>query len=188
MYLAIARLNHSCEPNVQQTHIPETQEEVLYACRDIAIGDEINDCYIELRNSRSKRKEELRNLFRFECQCRACMMDLESSEADDKRRERSMKLEEYLFQQVELDPSAALGIADEALKLLNNPLCLGWSARYIAGMNFSAYQIAFELGKKKRAKQYLLDAYQSFLTFQGPSSPETRRASSLLKASGHSIV
>ena len=29
MYLAIARLNHSCRPNAQQTHLPETKEEVL---------------------------------------------------------------------------------------------------------------------------------------------------------------
>ena len=36
MYCAIGRLNHSCVPNVQQTHIPETSEEVLYACRTIA--------------------------------------------------------------------------------------------------------------------------------------------------------
>jgi hypothetical protein len=35
MYLAIARLNHSCCPNAQQTHIPETKEEVhvcVYVC------------------------------------------------------------------------------------------------------------------------------------------------------------
>ena len=55
MYLAIGRLNHSCCPNAQQTHIPDTGEEVLYASRDIESGDEINDCYIELRNSKSDR-------------------------------------------------------------------------------------------------------------------------------------
>lgn len=31
MYLAIARLNHSCCPNAQQTHIPDTKEEVMGA-------------------------------------------------------------------------------------------------------------------------------------------------------------
>jgi hypothetical protein len=30
MYLAIARLNHSCRPNAQQTHLPETKEEVRH--------------------------------------------------------------------------------------------------------------------------------------------------------------
>jgi hypothetical protein len=46
MYLALARLNHSCTPNVQQTHMPDTTEEALFACRDIKRGEEINDCYI----------------------------------------------------------------------------------------------------------------------------------------------
>ena len=32
-------LNHSCVPNVQQTHVPATGEEVLYASRDIEIGE-----------------------------------------------------------------------------------------------------------------------------------------------------
>ena len=35
MYCAIGRLNHSCLPNVQQTHIPQTSEEVLHASRAI---------------------------------------------------------------------------------------------------------------------------------------------------------
>ena len=59
---AIARLNHSCCPNAQQTHIPETGEEVLYASRDIEVGEEINDCYIELRKKRSERRRELKEV------------------------------------------------------------------------------------------------------------------------------
>lgn len=65
MYCAIARLNHSCTPNVQQSHCPDTKEEVLYASRTIELGEEINDCYIELRQKKSTRRAELRNLFRF---------------------------------------------------------------------------------------------------------------------------
>lgn len=72
MYLALARLNHSCIPNVQQTHIPETGEEVLYASRTIEIGDEINDCYIDLRQSRDARRAALRDIYRFDCECEAC--------------------------------------------------------------------------------------------------------------------
>jgi hypothetical protein len=34
MYCAIARLNHSCYPNAQQTHISETGEEVRLKCSD----------------------------------------------------------------------------------------------------------------------------------------------------------
>eukprot|EP01033_Poteriospumella_lacustris_P006923 gene6923-4989_t len=67
MYLALARLNHSCCPNAQQTHIPTTTEEVLFAARDIAEGEEINDCYIDLRQNRSHRRHELQEYYRFHC-------------------------------------------------------------------------------------------------------------------------
>ena len=36
--ITCVRLNHSCTPNAQQTHIPSSGEEVLYAARDIQIG------------------------------------------------------------------------------------------------------------------------------------------------------
>jgi hypothetical protein len=72
MYLALARLNHSCYPNAQQTHIPTTTEEVLYAARDISEGEEINDCYIDLRRSREHRRQELQEYYRFDCMCAAC--------------------------------------------------------------------------------------------------------------------
>ena len=73
MYCAIGRLNHSCEPNAQQTHIPDTFVEVLYASRDIAVGDEINDCYIDLRQSTHERRVALQDIYRFHCTCKACL-------------------------------------------------------------------------------------------------------------------
>ena len=74
MYLALARLNHSCCPNVQQTHYPDTTEEYLFAVRDINIGDEINDCYIELRQSKAERRASLLEFYRFECFCPGCCL------------------------------------------------------------------------------------------------------------------
>lgn len=82
MYLALARLNHSCVPNVQQTHLPETTEEVVYASRDIAVGEEMNDCYIDLRQARSGRRKELLEYYRFFCTCAACGDGSDSSRAD----------------------------------------------------------------------------------------------------------
>lgn len=74
IYAAIARLNHSCQPNAQQTHLPETGEEVLIASRTIEIGEEICDCYIDLRQPRALRQKVLSDLFRFDCRCEACSM------------------------------------------------------------------------------------------------------------------
>ena len=38
------RLNHSCTPNAQQTHVPSSGQEVLYASRDIQIGVCVRVC------------------------------------------------------------------------------------------------------------------------------------------------
>jgi len=72
MYLALARLNHSCAPNAQQTHLPESGEEVLYATRTIELGEEINDCYIDLRQTRDQRRCALLEIYRFTCECASC--------------------------------------------------------------------------------------------------------------------
>lgn len=119
MYLAIARLNHSCCPNAQQTHIPESQEEVLYACRDIQIGEEINDCYIELRKGKQARNRELLELFRFECSCISCSFDDISSNSDDNCREKAMVLEDTMLELTNNgDPWGALNISKQLIDLL----------------------------------------------------------------------
>ena len=58
----------------QQTHYPDTTEEVLYAVRDIRKGEEINDCYIDLRQPKIKRQAELREYYRFDCLCAGCSL------------------------------------------------------------------------------------------------------------------
>ena len=119
MYLAIARLNHSCCPNAQQTHIPDSEEEVLYASRDIMIGEEINDCYIELRRGKQARNQELRELFRFECSCFSCRLDDSSITLDDKRREKAMILEDAMLELTNNgDPWEALNISKELINIL----------------------------------------------------------------------
>ena len=57
--------------------------EVLYATRDIIIGEEINDCYIELRQSRKDRRKELMSLYRFKCVCKICSINDEDKDDDD---------------------------------------------------------------------------------------------------------
>jgi hypothetical protein len=86
MYCAFARLNHSCTPNTQQSHIPQTGEEVLYASRDILCGEELNDCYIDLRQRTVDRRATLQEIYRFYCECPACVA---CESEDDARRERA---------------------------------------------------------------------------------------------------
>jgi hypothetical protein len=49
---------------------------VLHATRFIAQGDEICDCYIELRQSTADRQRDLNAYYRFTCSCTACVGSL----------------------------------------------------------------------------------------------------------------
>jgi hypothetical protein len=46
--------------------------QVVYASRDIAAGEELNDSYIELRQTTAERRKELMQLYRFHCTCPGC--------------------------------------------------------------------------------------------------------------------
>lgn len=177
MYCAIARLNHSCTPNAQQTHCPDTGEEILIASRNIEIGEEINDCYIDLRQSRADRRRQLLELYRFECNCKGCD---EHSKADDTRRVRASQLEAFTLAVAEEDPYGALDIAVELIQLLTKPECLVWSARYVAGAHLSAFQIAGAIDDTEAAEHHLRQAHKWNLLLQGDSTPDSRRTAQLL--------
>jgi hypothetical protein len=46
--------------------------QVLYATRPIKRGEELCDCYIELRQNTAERQRELNAYYRFTCSCSAC--------------------------------------------------------------------------------------------------------------------
>ena len=190
MYIAIARLNHSCTPNAQQTHIPETGEEVLYASRTIEIGEEINDCYIDLRQSTSMRKKDLLEYYRFECTCSACTL---CDARDDAKRTRAQELDERIMDAIAEDgPEMALEIAKDALRLLltddnsnsngeeeqQGPCCLRWSARFIPDAHSTVSQLAAAVGSTALARTHAQKAYDELLLLQGPRSPDTKAAAS----------
>jgi hypothetical protein len=181
MYVALARLNHSCCPNVQQTHLPHSGEEVLFACTDIEEGEEINDCYIELRRSTDERRAELQDLFRFTCLCRSCAQDEATRLQEDRMRCRALQIEDQVMELAGIDPATALQVAEGGIVMLESSAgSSSWSVRFIPSMEFSAYQIAQELGRRKCAKQHLERAHSLYLTLQGPDSPETQRSKELL--------
>ena len=193
MYLAIARLNHSCIPNVQQTHLPDTGEEVLYAVRDINIGDELNDCYIDLRQSTVLRQAALQDIYRFTCTCAACNngddgdIGAESHQyhiEDDRRRTRAAEFDDRIFEAVNEDDGGtdtALEIAYDAVRLLSAKDCLKWSVRYLADAHMSVYQLEVACGTKgNKALKHLKAAHTLNMQLTGPRSPESRNTAEKL--------
>ena len=130
--------------------------EVLYATRDIIIGEEINDCYIELRQSRKDRRKELMSLYRFKCVCKICSINDEDDEDkhddgddgdgddkiskemkkqklrdiqidDDRRRQRAMQLDEAIYEFLSMgEYNMAQDIGTELIKLLEHKKSIGW--------------------------------------------------------------
>ena len=175
MYLALARLNHSCTPNAQQTHLPDTGEEVLYASRAIEAGEEINDCYIELRQPAARRRAELADLYRFDCSCPACCCLGAEAGTDDANRTRAAQLDDLVVDvAAESGPARALDVALQAVRLLTAPENLPWSARYVADAHLSVYQLCEALDKRELARKHIAAALEMNLLLQGPRSPVSK--------------
>jgi hypothetical protein len=193
LYCAIARLNHSCNPNAQQSHIPSTGEEILVATRQINVGDEINDCYIDLRQSRQQRQQSLHDLYRFQCGCASCsILDESSSSQEDKVRSRAFQLDNSVVSAAEEDADTALAVAEQYLSVLKSQsseakqsssvaeASRGWSDRYIAGAHLYMYQIASALGKRKLAQQHIAEAHRWNVSLQGVDTPDSQQSLRLL--------
>ena len=195
MYLALARLNHSCAPNVQQSHLPDTTEEVLFASRDIAIGDEINDCYIDLRANRASRMKSLQEYYRFTCGCISCSIsDEKLLSLEDSQRERLSKFEDEIITMIEDGDKIdyALTYSLKLLSDLETPEMMKWSIRYLPEVYHMIYQIEKTLAdlsglKKEKSKhmksasKYLKKCCKLNILLQGDRSPDSRRTLMELK-------
>ena len=181
MYLAIARLNHSCVPNAQQTHLPATGEEVLHASRAIDVGEEVCDCYIDLRQSRADRQRNLQELFRFTCACAACTMPPDPR-ADDAWRVRAGRFEDEGILAAEAgDVPLALEVVLGGVKLLESAGNLPWSIRYCAAAHVAAHQLYAAMGERGMSAAHAASAHRYNLMLQGPSSPDTLHTAELFR-------
>ena len=73
LFLTIARLNHSCRPNVTHFWSPHLQQKLIFAARDIDIGEELFTIYGPGSCMATKeRREYLHERFSFECNCEMC--------------------------------------------------------------------------------------------------------------------
>lgn len=182
MYLALARLNHSCTPNAQQTHLPDTTEEVLYACRAISRGEEINDCYIDLRQTHAKRQEMLLEHYRFTCNCPGCGIEGDARIRDDALRSAAFLLIDELTDIITEDALPnALTKATTFSKTLSTRECLLWSIRYLPELSLCAYEIALTLEQRGMAKKYLQKAHALNVLLQGDRAADSQRTAGLLE-------
>lgn len=228
MYLALARLNHSCTastilsrlillmlslmfalsgtPNAQQTHLPLTTEEVLYASRAIRRGEEINDCYIDLRQNRADRRKELLEYFRFHCECSGCHLhcaecvDVDSStdvlsnhvecphvialfSRDDCHRRECDQYNDTLCSILhEQDIQTAIAYSLQIVSTLESNHCIQWSQRYLPEIYHSLFSLYSSVNQHKPARKYLIKAYKLSVLSEGENSPETLKLVETIKS------
>lgn len=183
MYLALARLNHSCSPNVQQTHDPTTTEEYVYSVKYIKKGVELNDCYIDLRQEKAKRREELLKNYYFECTCSSCLLeetDPKSFNEEELYRKKCNEISEKTLELIENKRfKEALSINKELVKKLERDH-IDWSIRYLAEIYLNLYYISFYCNDKKSAKKSLKKCLKLNEFTQGKKSPDSIKTKKLL--------
>jgi hypothetical protein len=159
----------------------------LYAClsRRIEQGEEINDCYIDLRQDRATRRHELLQYYRFTCSCTACEpVDAQWVARDDAARLLAAGLDDQLVSLATADDlAAAVELAVRTLRQLESADCLRWSVRFLPEIHLSLFQLLSAKGGKKDSKaaqKALRKAHRLTLLLQGPLSPNTKRVRQLL--------
>jgi len=98
VYENICRFNHSCWPNCAHSFHKERDRGEIRAVRWIAEGEELTVPYIDLRQPRLARLEELKEKYGFVCSCCVCERpNLES----DRRRVALVRKDEEIGKAVE---------------------------------------------------------------------------------------
>ena len=87
LFLAAARMNHSCWPNVLLSSADGLRSEVV-ALRDIPAGEEITLSYLRTSHleTREERRAKLQELWQFQCCCSLCSLPREEARENDRAR------------------------------------------------------------------------------------------------------
>eukprot|EP00439_Symbiodinium_sp_Y106_P009584 s4112_g1.t1 len=146
----LARLNHSCSPNCQQSWDATSGTEKLYAMCDIREGDELCITYCDLRKPRADRKVELRLKYGFDCACPACSSP--DCSQSDQNRVAIARLEEELCREGPANPERGLRCAEQLLATIDEE---GLSDKMLRGLAcYEAMEMALRLGDEEAVKSW----------------------------------
>jgi len=172
----LARLNHSCSPNCQQSWDEESGKEKLYAMTKIQPGQELCITYCDLREPREKRREVLRAKYGFLCSCPACSVDHVDVETSDARRVEVARLQENL---PAADPAEGVEMAQRVLQLLDEEGISDLTLRGLACTE--AVRHCEALAQPGEARRWAEKAYSFFSKARGQTSEIALDAQSYLE-------
>lgn len=76
LYAVANTLNHSCLPNVMAVCSHNSHRLTLIALRDIIKGEELTISYIDESAPFSERQKQLKEYYKFDCDCKKCLQQL----------------------------------------------------------------------------------------------------------------
>jgi len=166
LFPKIARINHSCNPNVHLAWNPNIHKKAVFASRDIKEGEEILTTYIQLFYDRATRDMLLQTKFFFTCKCLGCTQD--QFEASDIRRKKLSIITNLLTKCDRGDYDNTIKLAESAISLLlEEKLDLPWFEYRFSG---SAFRACVVHGKLKEAKEWAKRTYDAIVVAEGENS------------------
>ncbi|KAI0676224.1 SET domain-containing protein [Trametes maxima] len=165
-----SRFNTSCVPNVNNYWNDDMGKITFWAVRDVAAGEELQITYNDTFASRDARRERLKRLFRFDCQCAACSQEGDQLRASDQRRATLAQLYDEIAQYGNA-PATGLRKVKEALRLLAEE---GLFTRR-ASFYYDAFQFCVSVSDTKNAKAWAKKAWEEYYVERGPDSNDAEK-------------
>jgi SET domain len=180
IFLDSSRINHSCNPNAQNTWNQNLQKLTIHAIQDIAKGDEITIFYLPARRNRSARLHALQTDFRFTCSCSLCSLPHDQRKTSDERWDEIQRLDNSIGNGAGA-LSAPLQTLHDVHKLLNLLDDEGFADASVPRAYYDAFQIAITHGDIARARVFAERAASTRAILEGKDSPTVQRMESLAR-------
>ncbi|KAL3898159.1 MAG: hypothetical protein SGARI_006743 [Bacillariaceae sp.] len=180
LFLTLARLNHSCRPNSNHIWRPDLQQTLLFATKDIAIGDEIFTTYgpAECLDTEG-RQNYLKSRFFFDCQCSMCQ-EGDQSGGDARMVELNALQEDISLLAQSGQPKAAIEAVERCRGLLKEQ-GIG-SGVFVKAVLHLGYQVSLVgLEDQAMAKSYLDQELVATNMCEGVGSPNSIKIEKLLQ-------
>lgn len=169
LFLTIARMNHSCRPSAYHFWRSDLEQTLVFAARDIAVGEEICTTYgpSECLNT-AGRREYLQDRFSFHCLCGMCQEENVCG-GDDRMCEINSLQEDIILLAASGNSDAALEAVERCLFLLEEQ-GLG-SGAFVKPILHYGYQMSMATNDTNNAQMYLSKELLAVRQSEGVDSP-----------------
>jgi hypothetical protein len=179
--LNITRINHSCEPNSNNTWNSSLNLMTVFAEKDITQNEEIVISYIARDKVRNERQALLKDNFGFVCRCTWCGLEDHLIDKSDKRRKEIQVLDEKINHAIsQKNFKISIRLAEKRIKCLQEEHMNVKGNAQITITSHDAYQAAKFLNDSKAMKYWLNKAYTSSVISRGEDYYESQTFKTLL--------